>query len=315
MSVIVVGVNHHTSPLPVLERLTPRSCRARRFTAGPATTRGPSCCDVQPDRDHLVGERFHGAFADATDLLADVSGCPSTSCTRTSTSSTTRPPRAISSRSPAGSIGRARRGRDLGQCAAPPPSPAARRTAPTMQLSTGTAAGKRLAPTPASLGTTSISHAAVEMAAQALGSPDGAMCSWSVPVRWAAGRHCPACRRRARDRGGQPHAVGAASWPPSTDGERPRRAARSARRRAGRGHKFRWCHDARRRPVAARAAVGPLLIVDIAVPRNVDPAVAALHGVTLFDLDDRPLDEAGRLPARPSSTVLRSSPTRSGATC
>jgi glutamyl-tRNA reductase len=30
----------------------------------------------------------------------------------------------------------------------------------------------------------------------------------------------------------------------------------------------------------------PLLIVDIGVPRNVDPAVAALEGVTLLDMDD-----------------------------
>ncbi len=30
----------------------------------------------------------------------------------------------------------------------------------------------------------------------------------------------------------------------------------------------------------------PLLIIDIAVPRNVDPGVAQLHGVTLLDLDD-----------------------------
>lgn len=40
---------------------------------------------------------------------------------------------------------------------------------------------------------------------------------------------------------------------------------------------------------AARAGVGadrPLLIVDIAVPRNVDSAVAHLPGVTLLDLDD-----------------------------
>src|SRR5205823_1182535 len=30
----------------------------------------------------------------------------------------------------------------------------------------------------------------------------------------------------------------------------------------------------------------PLLVVDIAVPRDVDPAVGALEGVTLLDIDD-----------------------------
>jgi glutamyl-tRNA reductase len=39
-----------------------------------------------------------------------------------------------------------------------------------------------------------------------------------------------------------------------------------------------------------------LLIVDVGVPRNVDPAVARLHGVTLLDLDDlRDFADRGRL--------------------
>lgn len=45
--------------------------------------------------------------------------------------------------------------------------------------------------------------------------------------------------------------------------------------------------------VAARAGA-PLLIVDVAVPRDVDPAVAALDGVTLLDMDDlRAFADAG----------------------
>jgi glutamyl-tRNA reductase len=48
---------------------------------------------------------------------------------------------------------------------------------------------------------------------------------------------------------------------------------------------------------ARRAAPDrPLLIVDVGVPRNVDPAVAGLDGVTLLDLDDlRDFAERGRL--------------------
>jgi len=38
--------------------------------------------------------------------------------------------------------------------------------------------------------------------------------------------------------------------------------------------------------VMARRADRPLLVVDIAVPRDVDPAVGQLPGVTLRDLDD-----------------------------
>ena len=45
--------------------------------------------------------------------------------------------------------------------------------------------------------------------------------------------------------------------------------------------------------MAARSG-RPLLIVDIAVPRDVDPAVAELPGVTLLDMDDlRAFAEAG----------------------
>jgi len=39
-------------------------------------------------------------------------------------------------------------------------------------------------------------------------------------------------------------------------------------------------------PVMASRAGRPLLIVDVAVPRDVDPAVASLDGVTLLDMDD-----------------------------
>lgn len=46
--------------------------------------------------------------------------------------------------------------------------------------------------------------------------------------------------------------------------------------------------DAARRAVAARAAsaAGPMVIIDTSVPRDVDPAVGTLAGVTLFDIDD-----------------------------
>ena len=47
--------------------------------------------------------------------------------------------------------------------------------------------------------------------------------------------------------------------------------------------------------VMQRRAERPLLIVDIAVPRDVDPSVALLDGVTLLDMDDlRAFADAGR---------------------
>ncbi|MDQ1425159.1 MAG: glutamyl-tRNA reductase [Acidimicrobiaceae bacterium] len=59
---------------------------------------------------------------------------------------------------------------------------------------------------------------------------------------------------------------------------------------------------------AARRAAPerPLLIVDVGVPRNVDPAVAALDGVTLLDLDDlRDFADRGRLERAAEAAEVR----------
>jgi glutamyl-tRNA reductase len=47
-------------------------------------------------------------------------------------------------------------------------------------------------------------------------------------------------------------------------------------------------------PVVRRRRGRPLLVMDVAVPRDVDPGVAELDGVTLLDMDDlRSFAEAG----------------------
>ena len=57
------------------------------------------------------------------------------------------------------------------------------------------------------------------------------------------------------------------------------------------------------REILALRSGAPLLIVDVAVPRDVDPAVAALDGVTLLDMDDlRAFADAGAQ-ARQSEVV------------
>jgi glutamyl-tRNA reductase len=40
------------------------------------------------------------------------------------------------------------------------------------------------------------------------------------------------------------------------------------------------------KPVIAKRDGKPLLIVDVSVPRNIDPALAMLPGITLYDVDD-----------------------------
>ena len=63
----------------------------------------------------------------------------------------------------------------------------------------------------------------------------------------------------------------------------------------------------RRRPGSWQARDGrPLLVVDVAVPRDVDPAAADLAGVTLLDMDDlRAFAEAGQAERRREVAAVR----------
>ena len=61
------------------------------------------------------------------------------------------------------------------------------------------------------------------------------------------------------------------------------------------------------RDVIARRAGRPLLIVDIAVPRDVDPAIARIAGVTLLDMDDLSrFADAGQRERRSEVTAVES---------
>ncbi len=58
--------------------------------------------------------------------------------------------------------------------------------------------------------------------------------------------------------------------------------------------------------VMANRAGRPLLVVDVAVPRDVDPAAADLPGVTLLDMDDlRAFAEAGQAERRREVDAVR----------
>src|SRR5207244_1617812 len=59
-------------------------------------------------------------------------------------------------------------------------------------------------------------------------------------------------------------------------------------------------------PVVQARGARPLLIVDVAMPRDIDPAVAELDGITLLDLDDlRALVEPGPARAERLGDALR----------
>jgi glutamyl-tRNA reductase len=69
------------------------------------------------------------------------------------------------------------------------------------------------------------------------------------------------------------------------------------------------------RSVAARHHASPLVLVDVGLPRNIDPAVRAIPGVRLIDLDDlerlRPNDAAGRQAELDRAEVLAAEAARS----
>ncbi|MEY3030930.1 MAG: glutamyl-tRNA reductase, partial [Actinomycetota bacterium] len=78
MSILVVGVNHRTAPLSVLERLTLTGDEISKTVAGLAARDNLrevvvlSTCNRT--EVYAVTERFHGAYADISDHLCTVSG-------------------------------------------------------------------------------------------------------------------------------------------------------------------------------------------------------------------------------------------------
>ena len=80
MSIVVIGVNHRTAPLAVLERLAIAPDDVAKSVAGLAqrdTIREVVVLSTCGRTEvYLVAERFHGAYADVTGFLAALAGMP-----------------------------------------------------------------------------------------------------------------------------------------------------------------------------------------------------------------------------------------------
>lgn len=80
MSIVVIGVNHRTAPLAVLERLAIGPDDVAKAIAGLVqrdTIREAAVLATCGRTElYLVAELFHGAYADATDFLASLAGMP-----------------------------------------------------------------------------------------------------------------------------------------------------------------------------------------------------------------------------------------------
>ena len=251
---------------------------------------------------YVVAERFHGAYSDVRDFLAELRrpgarGAAPTTSTAHYDEDAVAP--SVRGRGRA-RLGRARRERD------PRPGPRGvgggagrwRRAAPPSTAVPPRGRGRQAGPHRnghRSRHTASVSTAAVAMAAER--------------ARWPRRSHGARARRRRHRRGHGRRTGGGRRG----RGARREPHVRPCRRRSPRavgGRSVRLLEladalgevdvlltstgaavDARRARRDRRARDGgaaerPLLVVDVAVPRDVDPGVASIAGVTLLDMDD-----------------------------
>jgi glutamyl-tRNA reductase len=298
MSIVVIGVNHRTAPLAVLERLAVAPDDVAKSVAGLAqrdTIREVVVLSTCGRTEvYLVAERFHGAYADVTEFLATLAGMPLDELH----------PHLLALHDDAAAthLFEVTAGLDsfvlgeseiLGQVrAAWQSAVASGGVGATLDLLFRHAlrTGKRArAETAIGRGTSSISHAAVELAAEHFGSlaghralvvGAGEMGTGVASSLSKAGATTITIANRTADRGRTLAATVAGGT-----------IAFDALDEALEGTDLVITCVAgtegliTAEQVATRKGRG-LLIVDIALPRNVDRGVAAVDGVTLLDLDD-----------------------------
>ena len=252
---------------------------------------------------YAVVETFHGGLTEVSSVLARHAQrrrCPTSPTTSTCT---TRGPRSSTcSPSPPGSTrwSSARR-RSSASCAPRTPRAELRhRRAVAARVSRSTRCGSASAPRPRPGSTPRAPPSSPRRSTtprRRSASSRGAAPSSSAPARWA-GSPRPHLRRAGSARSSWPTAPRSApsgsprSSPPTA---RPpgvvgldALAPRAGRGRPGRGVHRRGRH--RRRPRHGRApgwspaTARPLVVCDLGLPRDVDPDVGALPGVTLVDL-------------------------------
>jgi glutamyl-tRNA reductase len=310
VSVVVIGLNHRSTPLDLLERMTigdaalPKALHDLVSRTDVSEAVVLSTCNRT--EVYAVAERFHGAYQDIRDFLAEVAFLAPEDFSDHLYTHYDAPAVAhlfaVASGLDSAVLGESEilgqvkvawdRARDEGAAG------------PGLNLLFRHAleAGKRArTETGIARNVTSVSQAAVALAAERLGGLDGRRV-----LVLGAGDMGEAMALGLAKAGVTDVAVANRTW---------ERAVELAGRTGGRAVRL---HDLAEaiadvdvllsstgaaspllevddlRDIVARRAERPLLIVDIAVPRDVDPAVGALDGVTLLDMDDlRAFADAG----------------------
>ncbi len=301
MSIVVFGVNHRTAPVALLERVAvapadlPKAITALVSLANVREAVVLSTCNRT--EVYVVAERFHGAYADIRDFFCDVGGLHAeelhphlyTQHDEAAVSHLFEVAAGLDSAvlGETEILGQVRGAWELAQ------SEGGARSTLNLLFRHALETGKRArTETAISRSTASVSSAAVEMATERLGSLAGTrvlvvgageMGEGVALALVKGGAADIIVTNRTEDRA---HALAArvhGRVMPYTELE----AALAdtdvllACSRAGTVVVGADLVE-RARPGASR----PLLVVDIAVPRNVAPAVAELPGITLLDLDD-----------------------------
>jgi glutamyl-tRNA reductase len=302
VSVVVIGLNHRTAPLDLLERMAIGEGQLAKalhdLTTREHVSEALVLSTCNRTEVYAVAERFHGAYSDIRGFLADFSFLPpeefsdhlyvhydSAAAAHLMSVTAGLDSAVLGETEVQGQVKLAwERSRDEGTAG----------PALNLLLRHALAAGKR-ARTETGIGRhiASVSQAAVAMAAERLGGVDG-----KTVLVIGAGEM------------GEGMAValaGAGVGQVLVANRTPARAGELAARVAGRpvplmevpghladvdvlltstGAQAPLIEPADIAPVMARRPGRPLLVVDIAMPRDVDPAVADVEGVTLLDMDD-----------------------------
>ncbi|MCU1353139.1 MAG: glutamyl-tRNA reductase [Acidimicrobiales bacterium] len=302
MSVVVIGLNHRTMPLDLFERMTIDGARLPKALHDLATREHLgevvvlSTCNRT--EVYAVAERFHGAYQDIRNFLSELAFVPADEFADHLyvhyDREAIRHLFSVAAGLDSAVLGEAE---ILGQVRGAWKRAQGEDVAgPVLNLLFRHAVetGKRArTDTDIARGTASVSHAAVEMAAERLGSLAGRRV-----LILGAGDMAEGMATALQHAGVDGVLVANRTW---------RKARALADRIGGQAVRFSdlpaaLCeidllltstgsqvpvveHDDFE-PVIAERAGRPLLIVDIAVPRDVDPGVAALPGVTLLDIND-----------------------------
>ncbi len=301
MSIVVIGVNHRTGPIDLLERVAvQRDALGKAITGlvGRANIREAvvlSTCNRT--EVYAVAERFHGAYADIRDFFCELGGLHADdlhphlysqhddAAVEHLFSVAAGLESAVLGESEI--LGQVRSAWEMAQ------TEGGARATLNLLFRHALETGKR-ARTETGIGThtTSVSHAAVEMANERLGS--------------LAGRRVLVVGAGDMGEGIAVALVGAGATDITVISRTPERAEKLASRVGGRIVPFAELSGAmanadvlltctgagsviidRDLVAAARAGIdSPLLVVDIAVPRDVAADVVSLPGVTVLNLDD-----------------------------